>query len=163
MPSQALGGKGETMGAFTTSEFTALLDELIAKTEADERAGSRPSVPFGFVGGSETMVDDFWSSVPSDVVASLYDTGRETIEAAPGMEMPEPVAPLPSTDPADIAAELQMAHARWPRDFDRIRREFALRNHPDRVESRLRERAVIRMQIANMLIDQEKRKAAGRR
>ncbi|MEX0406639.1 hypothetical protein ABGN05_13255 [Aquibium sp. LZ166] len=153
------------MTAFTTSEFTSLLDELLDKSEREKDGSGRPSVPFGYVAPKDA-VEELWASMPSDFVTSVYrDTGdRETVRETPGMETPEASEPpLPSIEPDAIAAELRMANARWPRDFDRIRREFAMANHPDRAEPRLRDRAVIRMQIANMLIDQEKRRLAGRR
>lgn len=148
------------MNGFTTSEFTSLLDELLAKAEREDDAPARPSVPFGFV-TPDVAVEELWKSVPSDFVAKVYgeSSARETVEFTPSIETPEP---LPSTDPEDIAAELRMSNARWPKDFDRIRREFALVNHPDKVMPHLRDRAVVRMQIANMMIDREKRKAAAR-
>ena len=40
-----------------------------------------------------------------------------------------------------------------------MRRSFAFANHPDRVAPHLRQRAMIRMQVANMLIDEAKRRA----
>ncbi len=152
------------MNTFTTSEFTSLLDELLARSERED-ASARPSMPFGYVAPNDA-VEELWASMPSDFVESVYRDSdqRETVRDTPGMETPEPAAaPLPPVDPDVIAAELRMANARWPKDFDRIRREFAMANHPDRVEPRLRDRAVIRMQIANMLIDQEKRRLSGRR
>ena len=148
------------MNGFTTSEFTSLLDELLAREQREDDAPKRPSVPFGFV-TPDAAVEELWNSVPSDFVAKVYGEAadRDTVHSPPGIEPPEP---LPSTDPEDIAAELRMANARWPKDFDRIRREFALANHPDRVVPHLRDRAVVRMQIANMMIDREKRKATSR-
>ncbi len=148
------------MNGFTPSEFTSLLDDLLARADRQDDAPARPSVPFGFV-TPDAAVEELWNSVPSDFVAKVYGEAseRETVQTTPSMEMPEP---LPSTNPEDIAAELRMANARWPKDFDRIRREFALINHPDKVMPQLRDRAVVRMQIANMMIDREKRKAVAR-
>ena len=148
------------MNGFSTSEFTTLLDELLARGEREDDAPARPSMPFGFV-TPDAAVEELWKSVPSDFVAKVYgeSSERETVESTPSMETPEP---LPSTNPEDIAAELRMANARWPKDFDRIRREVALAHHPDKVVPHLRDRAVVRMQIANMMIDREKRKAAAR-
>jgi hypothetical protein len=150
------------MNGFTTRDFASLLDDLLARTEQEDETSAKPSVSFGFV-TPDAAVEELWKSVPTDFVAKVYGEAaeREALGAAPGMETPEP-EPLPSVEPEDIAAELRMANARWPRDFDRIRREFALHNHPDKVEAHLRDRAVVRMQIANMMIDREKRKAAAR-
>lgn len=154
------------MSGFSSSEFATLLDDLIAaKAREEDDDGARPSMPFAFVPSSEA-VETLWANVPGDVVASLYakDEFRTLGEAAPGIETPEdPELPLPPVDPESIAAELRAAYKRWPKDFDRIRREFALANHPDRVEPRLRERALIRMQLANMMIDRAKRNAAAKR
>ena len=64
-------------------------------------------------------------------------------------------------EPEAIAAELGLADA-GPADFGRLRRVFALNNHPDRVAPHLRQRALARMQVANGLIDEAKRKALAR-
>jgi hypothetical protein len=160
------------LGTFSTSEFATLLDELIAEKAREEDVSARPSMPFGFV-APEEAVETLWASVPHEFVAGLYgqtdgksdgaSDEKAFVPDAPGIETPEPMPPLPSIDPAAIADELKTAHARGPKDFDRLRREFALANHPDKVEPRLRERALVRMQIANMLIDNAKRAAASSR
>lgn len=59
----------------------------------------------------------------------------------------------PSTEPAVIARELGLSRFASVRALQRLRREFALKNHPDRVPSTLRARATKRMMIANALID----------
>jgi hypothetical protein len=43
-----------------------------------------------------------------------------------------------------------------------LRRTFALKNHPDRMPPEQRERAMIRMQVANRLIDEAKRARGGK-
>jgi hypothetical protein len=67
---------------------------------------------------------------------------------------------LPPIDPDSIAAELGLGAGKPRVDFGRLRRSFAFANHPDRVAPHLRQRAMVRMQIANMLIDDAKRGAA---
>jgi len=49
-------------------------------------------------------------------------------------------------------------------DLNRLRRNYALANHPDRAGSADRENATRRMMVANMLIDREvnRRQPAGR-
>jgi hypothetical protein len=64
---------------------------------------------------------------------------------------------LPPIDPESIAVELGLD--RPGADFGQVRRSFAFANHPDRVPAHLRQRAMTRMQVANMLIDEAKRKA----
>lgn len=77
----------------------------------------------------------------------------------PAAQDDRPQEPLPPVDPESVAAELELGRCDGLADFDRLRRSFALSNHPDRVAPHLRNRALARMQIANMLIDEAKRKA----
>jgi hypothetical protein len=74
-----------------------------------------------------------------------------------------PTESLPSIEPTAIAAELGLDAAKGAADFGRLRRSFAFRNHPDRVAPHLRQRAMVRMQVANMLIDDARRRAETKR
>ncbi len=97
------------------------------------------------------------------------------------MELPEQAAPPPSASPRaaaaryaehaaampaqperaacaaaaaiDVAAELRIAGARTRRELERLRRRYAWHHHPDRAGPEQRERALLRLQIANSLID----------
>jgi hypothetical protein len=60
-----------------------------------------------------------------------------------------------SSDPQSVAAELRITAKMSFSDLNRLRREFALANHPDRASSAEREDATRRMMFANMLIDRE--------
>jgi hypothetical protein len=73
----------------------------------------------------------------------------------------EPEDVLPAIEPEAIAQELGLEKA-TAADCGRLRRSFALLNHPDRVAPHLRERALTRMQVANRLIDEAKRRALAR-
>ena len=69
-----------------------------------------------------------------------------------------------SLDANRIISELGLRPEALETDIVALRREFALRNHPDRVPVELRDMATQRMMIANDLIDQyvaKLRKAAG--
>lgn len=59
--------------------------------------------------------------------------------------------------------ELGLDRAKGTADFNRLRRSFAFRNHPDRVAPHLRQRAMVRMQVANMLIDDARRRVEKKR
>jgi len=61
-------------------------------------------------------------------------------------------------DPESISKELGIQSKSKPEELDKARRSFAMRYHPDRVPEEFRQRAALRMQIANMLIDQAKGK-----
>jgi hypothetical protein len=60
---------------------------------------------------------------------------------------------LRSTDAQAIATELSITERMTVGELNRLRRRFALANHPDRVGSDERENATRRMMVANMLID----------
>jgi hypothetical protein len=56
-------------------------------------------------------------------------------------------------DPQRILSELGLHSGATEAEIAILRREFALRNHPDRVPAELREVATQRMMIANDLMD----------
>lgn len=58
-----------------------------------------------------------------------------------------------SIDLTQITSELGLHPDMSIDDIARIRRQFASRNHPDRVPAELRKIATIRMQVANALLD----------
>ncbi len=72
---------------------------------------------------------------------------------------PKPGAP--STDPYDVAMELNILALRNVKDLMEARRVFARTNHPDRVAIGFRAEATIRMQIANRLVDDAVAKMSG--
>lgn len=59
----------------------------------------------------------------------------------------------PSTDPYDVAMELDILSLGSVKDLLDARRNFARANHPDRVAIGFRAEATTRMQIANRLVD----------
>jgi hypothetical protein len=63
----------------------------------------------------------------------------------------------PKTEDQTIADELGLSPELATVDLQRIRRDFAKKNHPDRFEPCRRTAAARRMSIANMLIDEQMR------
>jgi hypothetical protein len=63
-------------------------------------------------------------------------------------------------DPGAVAAELSISAEMTLSDLTRLRRTFALANHPDRAHPLERDSATRRMMIANMLIDRELKRRA---
>ena len=61
-----------------------------------------------------------------------------------------------------VARELQLSDDLAPVDLERIRRTFAYRNHPDRVDAAHKPRALERMTVANVLIDRALKAARSR-
>ncbi|MFI5010980.1 MAG: hypothetical protein ACHQAY_01400 [Hyphomicrobiales bacterium] len=74
---------------------------------------------------------------------------------------PSASAELPpeTCDPISLAAELGLRAGLKPAELKRIRRAFALANHPDRLDPSRREAASRRMTLANSLIDEALRQA----
>lgn len=156
------------MGTNTDRDFAALLDDLFVARAVSEEMAPKPSIPFDYL----AVADELYSGrikVASEAAAAEYREASESFEAgfaallasldALAAERAEPVEELPSVDPEAIARELDLATAKASADFSRLRRTFAFHNHPDRVAPHLRQRAMVRMQVANMLIDDAKRRA----
>jgi hypothetical protein len=83
------------------------------------------------------------TSTPSDFIDSYleHDNKRGSPHVAKAV------------DTRSIADELRITAQMTVSDLTRLRREFALTNHPDRASSTDREIATRRMMAANMLID----------
>lgn len=163
------------MGTETNRDFASLLDDLIVASERGEFEPA-PTIPFDYLAvaeelhsgrirvAGETVAAEYREAGASlaDEFDSLFDMFRTEIGAEAEV-VEEPVEPeeaeQPSIDPEAIAAELGLAEAK-PADLAKMRRSFALANHPDRVAPHLRQRAMVRMQLANMMIDDAKRRAA---
>ena len=93
------------------------------------------------------------SYISPDRLSSIYGDVPSTQPETPRCEKrKEPPRPKLSEAEA-VARELRLHQARTLGDLRRIRRKFALRNHPDRVPQINREEATRRMTIANALID----------
>jgi hypothetical protein len=92
------------------------------------------------------------ASMPAGAPVTLYnDAGQFTADddfCIPGLET--------------VPEELALTDDLTPDCLNRIRREFALKNHPDRVPPRLRDLATQRMVAANALIDQALARCHGR-
>jgi hypothetical protein len=146
-----------------------VLDDLFVASEPVEEAAARPSIPFDYL----AVADELHSGrikVSSETLGAEYrETGVDLaaefaafLDSAPQIEADgedRREEKLPPIDPESIAAELGLGQPGKPEDFGRLRRNFAFSNHPDRVAPHLRQRAMIRMQVANMLIDVATRRA----
>ena len=157
-------------------DFASLLDDLFVTSDKDEAGGetsddtgARPSIPFDYL----SVADELHSGrikVSGETFAAEYREAGADLAAefaalldqaklALAGEEAKPEERLPPIDPEAIAVELGLDHPVKTADLGRMRRSFAFANHPDRVAPHLRQRAMIRMQVANMLIDEAKRRA----
>ena len=149
-------------------DFASLLDDLFVASGAveEEPAAARPSIPFDYLSVADELHSGRIKVSGAAFDAEYMAAGAElAVEFAALLADAEPAQEpdaLPPVDADSIAAELGLAKARNAADFGRLRRSFAFSNHPDRVAPHLRQRAMVRMQVANMLIDEAQRKALAR-
>jgi hypothetical protein len=132
-------------------------DDFTALIEAYQRTGAQPSPPRSRHAPVLPPLDLLMetqqqpvSSLPPDAAAGFAALYAAEAAAAP---IPSPHISAPC-DPQTIAAELDLSPDLTIRDLERIRRTFALANHPDRLGSAQHGLATQRMTIANMLIDE---------
>lgn len=127
------------------SNFESLIDELFSR---DERRSGIPRA--GAV--SFNSLQATWQLPSSARGASAEINARRHPYAQDGDEPDVPNQEM-LLDPNRILIELGLASNLTEDDIIVLRREFALRNHPDRVQSELRTLATQRMMIANDLMD----------
>lgn len=127
------------------SNFETLIDDLFAR---DERPGGvpRPS-PVSF-----NSLQATWQ-LPSLTRGASAETLTRRHPYANDSEGDEDSRAESLLDPNRILIELGLASNSTEEDVISLRREFALRNHPDRVQPELRDLATQRMMIANDLMD----------
>lgn len=141
-------------------DFAALLDELISE-DIEHAGGASASLnSLDYLSVAEALHSGRinFTDRRARVEYGEHQTPEpvEPVEPEVTAAEPPPAPPL-TTDPDEIARELGLGETIEPRSLDRLRRDFAFRNHPDRVPAHLRANAMMRMQVANMLIDEAKR------
>lgn len=159
----------------TELDFTELLDDLLAASAEAEEGGDdvvAPSLRVDLLSHLERLQAQ---SQPLFTEGAMREYREAAADAAPRQpEQPRPARPasrqgavpdlqpalddLFFLDPQSISRELGIDDKSRPEDLDRARRAFAMRYHPDRMPHEMRERAALRMQIANVLIDEAKRR-----
>ncbi len=142
-----------------TRDFASLLDELIAELPVEaEEASARPNIPFDYVSVAEELHSGRIRVSPDAVAAEYRDAEAAADSLFAAAEAARVAEALPSIEPAEIARELGLDSRVVPfEELGRRRRAFAFDNHPDRVAPHLRDRAMVRMQVANTLIDDAER------
>jgi hypothetical protein len=144
-------------------DFASLLDDLIAESLSEPEQPGRPTIPFDYLAVAEELHSGRIRVWP-DVAAAGYREADATAAPRPAAPDAEEVEqPLPPIEPEAIWNELGLAESVGAEELGRKRRVFAFKNHPDRVAPHLRQRAMVRMQVANMLIDEVERRAKRRK
>jgi hypothetical protein len=150
-------------------DFASVLDQVMADAD-DARDDDAPrsttrldplSVAEELCSGKIVFSSEELAARYADDMENPDETEAES--ARPKVQAPPlvPGADALNTDREAIARELGLDGRFIPRDLDGIRRRFAARNHPDLVAPHLRSDAMVRMQTANMLIDEAKKKRKG--
>lgn len=140
-------------------DFGSLLDELMAALPAEDETPARPTIPFDYVSVAEELHSGRIRVSPDAVAAEYRDAEAAAEMLFAAADKARATEALPSTEPQVIARELGLDSNVVPaEELSRRRRAFAFKNHPDRVEPHLREVAMVRMQVANSLIDEAERK-----
>jgi len=164
-------GQEADIGTRAHSDFASLLDDLLSEHQAeDEQRPPRVGIPFDYL----SVADELHSGrikVSDSVAGAEYRETSESFEPGFGAALGEANTAAPATEPdiddlaplepEALARELGLGAAASA-DLGKLRRVFALKNHPDRVAPHLRQRALARMQMANRLIDEAKRRAIGK-
>jgi hypothetical protein len=131
------------------SSFETLISDLLEEA-ADDAEVPRPSHPF-----SLNSLEAAWEAAASARAAPRGKSGAEaTPRRAPYSDDGNDVPDGSLFDPHKIRSELGLHSGASEAEIVILRREFALRNHPDRVPAELRDVATRRMMIANDLMDQ---------
>lgn len=133
--------------------FSDVVDNLSAASAAPPKKDSRAAFA---ASGSAAQPKSEPAYVAPAVLSEIY---RSTLRLfglshdAPSGK-PERILPQPSTKLEDVARELKLRGWHSEAQLHKIRRRFAMKNHPDRVPASIRTASTMRMGIANMLIDQ---------
>jgi hypothetical protein len=149
-------------------DFASFLGDLTTpstrKNEtSDERArAASPSLQVDLLDQLERLQGAGAAAADEPAMAQYREMAAALEEVSPRVGAPEegPSEEEPSVDPDDIARELGIAGIGDTGALARLRRDFAMRNHPDRVPAAQRERAEIRMRVANMLVDEARARIA---
>jgi hypothetical protein len=136
--------------------FALLLEARARVAGTNPRASAEPLRRSASVHGID---------IAGETLAAPLVDRAEALRRAYADEEPAALTLREDCDPDTLARELGLAEDLTTREIERIRRSFALANHPDRVQAFQRDLATRRMTVANMLIDRalaERRRKASR-
>lgn len=135
-------------------DFADILDGIARPSSPDEGAHAGARSP-----DFRRILESLAASAPAGeaVRQAYFDSDSAQLSAAGLREdggTPGEVGEADlSIDPEDVAFDLDLGGVASLEELSALRRRFAMLNHPDRVPASLRERANIRMTLANALID----------
>lgn len=136
------------MSATHADPFARMLEEIRGQ-QGEERDSHFRRRPVGNPAFQVQFVSEPSRPLTAETLGGLY-LEELVFDAGTAADSPPPQT---STEPADIAADLAITPAMSQEELHRLRRRFALANHPDRLAPHYRDSATRRMMIANRLID----------
>ena len=141
--------RDEFLRALEEARRAALRDEEEAESA---RPASGPPTSSEFLRAIDHMAGKVRSYVSTHLLSRLY--AENTVRSAPANDPQPPPPPRPPKSDHDaVMEELHLTPSLTAEELVRLRREFAKSNHPDRVDSPVRDVATRRMTIANCIID----------
>lgn len=149
---------------FGKSLFESVLDRLKEETETEQEDEQATATSAGFAAFGSGFVGAVFETSP----ARTGRLERGYLDALDGIEAPPP--PEPQIPPhllrltiEEIAADLALASDDSIQSLQDKRRAFAKKNHPDGFAEPYRDKANIRMTIANLMVDEALRRLQPRR
>jgi len=136
------------MAVSNADPFARMLD-AIQEHAREERGAHVRLRPVGNPGFAVQFVSDPANPISAEMLGGLY-VDELVYDPSSAADLPPPKT---STDPRVIAGELGITAATTTAELYRLRRQFALDNHPDRLAPHYRDSATTRMMIANRMID----------
>jgi hypothetical protein len=136
----------------SAADFKSILEAAL-RARAEDPAAQKPGGPRITGPDIHDAIEQLLSSpayVPVSRLAQMYaaDQSGKLLEKARELDQ-------------FLADELCLSPELTTEDLKRLRREFAIYNHPDRVTSAERERATRRMTLVNVLIDKALKERKG--
>jgi len=141
------------MKSLRLGNFRTILEMLGPDEPDDDETARSPTVGGRLRSRHARALKDNLDRMPDDRLEGSYVPLERLAQLYSETRSPEPPPPVAPADDDAVAAELCLSTARSGEDLRRIRRNFAMRNHPDRVPDWLRDEATRRMRIANAMID----------
>jgi hypothetical protein len=137
--------------SFTEPDFSEVLESTFRTAGLDFDDAPKPERPRASRSAAVRLQQ--LSESDRELPKSTLSVPLESYLEHQDMSKPSRVGKTAS--PRSVADELHITAQMTLSDLNRLRREYALANHPDRAGPVDRENATRRMMVANMLIDRE--------
>ena len=137
--------------SFTEPDFSEVLESTFRSAGLDFDDAAKPERPRAVRRAAVRLhqLSERDRELPTSTLSVPLESYLEHQDKSKPSRVGKTSAPRSVADELHITAQMTLS------DLNRLRREYALANHPDRAGSADRESATRRMMVANMLIDRE--------